>query len=191
MRPDDPMIRTTIAICGIALSAASCGDARSAAPPRLPEARLEVLGIKLPPSPKPVASYVPAVRTGNLVYLAGQGPFAGGKPTITGKVGAGLTEKQGYDAAREAALVALAALRAEVGSLDRVSRIVKVVGFVNSAPGFNRQPWVVNGASEVLIEIFGEAGRHARSSVGVNELPLDIPVEIEIVAEVVPNATGG
>jgi enamine deaminase RidA (YjgF/YER057c/UK114 family) len=142
------------------------------------------LGIQLPQAPKPVASYVPAVRTGNLVYLAGQGPLADGKPTVTGKVGAGLSEEEGYEAARATVLVSLAALRAEIGSLDRVRRIVKVVGFVNSAPGFTRQPWVVNGASDLLVEVFGKAGRHARSSVGVSELPLNIPVEIEMVVEV-------
>ena len=149
-----------------------------------PEARLKALGIELPPAPKPIASYVPAVRTGNLVFLAGQGPMADGKPTITGKVGADVSEEQANKAARATTLVLLAALRAEIGSLDRVARIVKVVGFVNSAPGFTRQPWVMNGASDLLVEIFGEAGRHARSSVGVSELPLNIPVEIELIVEI-------
>lgn len=148
------------------------------------EARLRELKIELPPASKPIASYVPAVRTGNLVYLAGAGPIVAGKPTITGKVGAGLTEEQGNRAARETILVSLAALRAEIGSLDRVKRIVKLTGWVNSAPGFTRQPWVINGASDLLVEIFGEAGRHARSSVGAYELPLNIPVEIELVVEV-------
>jgi enamine deaminase RidA (YjgF/YER057c/UK114 family) len=124
------------------------------------------------------------VRTGNLVYLGGQGPIADGKPTVTGKVGAEVSEEEGYKAARQTALLLLAALRAEVGSLDRVRRIVKLVGWVNSAPGFTRQPWVVNGASDLFIEVFGEAGRHARSSIGANELPLNIPVEIELVVEV-------
>jgi enamine deaminase RidA (YjgF/YER057c/UK114 family) len=151
-----------------------------------PEARLKALGITLPPVPTPVASYVPAVRTGDLVFLAGQGPLSGGKPTVTGKVGAELTEQQGYQAARATILMSLAVLRAEIGSLDRVRRIVKVVGWVNSAPGFTRQPWVINGASDLLVEIFGEAGRHARSSVGANELPFNIPVEIEMIVEVAP-----
>ena len=155
--------------------------------PASPEARLKLLKLELPPVPKPIASYVPTVRTGNLVFLAGQGPMAGGKPTVTGKVGAELTEEEGARAARATILVSLAALRAEIGSLDRVARIVKVVGFVNSAPGFTRQPWVMNGASDLLVEIFGEAGRHARSSVGVNELPLNIPVEIELIVEVKPD----
>lgn len=159
--------------------------------PSSPEARLKALGIQLPPVPVPVASYVPAVRTGSLVYLAGQGPLAGGKPMLTGKVGADVTEEEGYKAARASILNSLAALRAEIGSLDRVRRIVKLVGWVNSAPGFTRQPWVINGASDLLVEIFGEAGRHARSAVGANELPLNIPVEIEIIVEVVSDPAGG
>ena len=172
----------------LTLLGASTASAQEA---RAPEARLEALGVELPPAPKPVASYVPAVRTGNLVFLAGQGPMAGGKPTVTGKVGAELTEADGYRAARATILVSLAALRAEIGSLDRVRRIVKVVGWVNSAPGFTRQPWVVNGASDLLIEIFGEAGRHARSAVAANELPLNIPVEIEMIVEVEPGPQDG
>ena len=154
--------------------------------PASPEARLKALKIELPPAPKPVASYIPAVRTGNLIFLAGQGPLLDGKPTMTGKVGKDLSEEDGYKAARATVLVSLAALRAEIGSLDRVTRVVKVVGFVNSAPGFTRQPWVLNGASDLLIEIFGEAGRHARSAVGVSELPFNIPVEIELIVEVAP-----
>ena len=150
------------------------------------EARLKELKIELPPAPKPLASYIPAVQTGNLIFLAGQGPTRDGKVTITGKVGSDLTEGQGYKAARETVLVALAALKAEIGSLDRVKRIVKVNGFVNSAPGFDRQPWVINGASDLLVEIFGDAGKHARTSVGVSELPLNIPVEVEIVVEITP-----
>ncbi|HVF30604.1 MAG TPA: RidA family protein, partial [Pyrinomonadaceae bacterium] len=136
------------------------------------EARLKELKIELPPVSKPVASYVPAVRVGNLVFLAGAGPIRDGKATITGKLGADITEEQGRHAARLAVLSSLAALRAEIGSLDRVKRIVKLTGWVNSAPGFTRQPWVINGASDFLVEIFGEAGKHARSSVGANELPL-------------------
>ena len=169
----------------IVLVGASVGASGETMPS--PEARLKALGIQLPPAPTPMASYVPAVRTGNLVFLAGQGPpIAGGKPTITGKVGADLSEEEGNKAARATILNSLAVLRAEIGSLDRVRRIVKLVGWVNSAPGFNRQPWVINGASDLLIEIFGDAGKHARSSVGANELPLDIPVEIELVVEVGP-----
>ena len=158
--------------------------------PASPEARLKALGLQLPQVPAPIASYVPAVRTGNLVFLAGQGPVVGGKPTVTGKVGAELTEEEGYKAARATILTSLAVLRAEIGSLDRVRRVVKLVGWVNSAPGFTRQPWVINGASDLLVEIFGEAGKHARSSVGANELPLNIPVEIEIIVEIAPDTPG-
>jgi enamine deaminase RidA (YjgF/YER057c/UK114 family) len=168
--------------------ALALGGPALAQQPTTPEARLKALGLQLPPAPKPIASYVPAVRTGNLIFLAGQGPLVDGKPTITGKVGADVTEEAANKAARATILTQLAVLRAEIGSLDRVRRIVKVVGFVNSAPGFTRQPWVMNGASDLLVEIFGDAGRHARSSVGVNELPLDIPVEIELVVEVAPDA---
>lgn len=176
----------SFAVAGaIALAVASSATAQQAASP---EARLKALGLQLPAVPTPVASYVPAVRTGNLIFLAGQGPLAGGKPTITGKVGADLTEEDGYKAARATILTSLAVLRAEIGSLDRVRRIVKVVGFVNSAPGFTRQPWVINGASDLLVEIFGDAGKHARTSVGVNELPFNIPVEIEVIVEVAPES---
>jgi len=151
-----------------------------------PDARLKAAGIELPPAQKAVANYVPAVRTGNLVFLAGQGPLTDGKPTITGKVGGDVSEADGYKAARAAALNSLAALRAEIGSLDRVSRIVKITGWVNSAPGFHRQSFVINGASDLMVQVFGERGRHARSAVGANELPFDIPVEIDIVVEVLP-----
>lgn len=174
----------TLLVIGLASSPVSNQSAQT------PEARLKALGLELPPAPKPIAAYVPSVRTGNLVFLAGQGPMAGGKPTVTGKVGAELTEEEGYKAARATTLVLLSVLRAEIGSLDRVRRIVKVVGWVNSAPGFTRQPWVINGASDLLVEIFGDAGRHARSSVAANELPLNIPVEIEMVVEVAPAAGG-
>ncbi len=183
-----PMYRPwMLALILVALAAAHPANQTTPSAPS-PEARIKALGLELPPVPKPIASYVPTVRTGNLVYLAGQGPMLGGKPTVTGKVGAELTEEEGARAARATILVSLAALRAEIGSLDRVARIVKIVGFVNSAPGFTRQPWVMNGASDLLVEIFGEAGRHARSSVGVNELPLNIPVEIEMIVEVKPGA---
>ena len=150
------------------------------------EARMKAAGIELPPAQGAVANYVPAVRTGNLVFLAGQGPITNGRPTITGKVGGSVSEADGYKAARASALNSLAALRAEIGSLDRVRRIVKVTGWVSSAPGFNRQSFVLNGASDLLVEVFGEAGRHARTAVSANELPFDIPVEIDIVVEVSP-----
>jgi enamine deaminase RidA (YjgF/YER057c/UK114 family) len=176
------------ALLGIAFIAFASSDVLAQSP-RSPEARLKALGIELPAVPKPVASYVPAVRTGNLVFLSGQGPIVDGKATVTGKVGAELTEEEGYKIARATIVQSLAALRAEVGSLDRVTRVVKLVGWVNSAPGFTRQPWVINGASDLLVEVFGDAGRHARSSVGANELPLNIPVEIELIVEVAPRST--
>lgn len=149
-----------------------------------PQARLREAGIELPLTPRAVANYVGAVRSGNLIFLAGQGPIAQGKPLITGKVGADVSEQEGYRAARLSTLNLLSALRAEVGSLDRVRRIVKVTGWVNSAPGFTRQSFVVNGASDLLVQVFGDAGKHARTSVSANELPLNIPVEIEMVVEV-------
>ena len=184
MATTEPLRRASIAAL-IVLAFAS-GSSLGQQPIESPETRLKALKLELPPVPKPIASYVSSVRTGNLVFLAGQGPMAGGKPTVTGKIGAELTEEEGARAARTTILVALAALRAEIGSLDRVARVVKVVGFVNSAPGFTRQPWVMNGASDLLVEIFGDAGRHARTSVGVNELPLNIPVEIELIVELKP-----
>jgi enamine deaminase RidA (YjgF/YER057c/UK114 family) len=131
----------------------------------------------------PLASYVPAVRSGNLVYTAGQLPMQGGKLTRTGKVGADVTPEEGKELARICALNALAAVNSVVG-IDAVTRVVKVVGFVASAPGFNGQPTVVNGASELLAEVFGDQGAHARSAVGVAELPLDAPVEVELIVEV-------
>ncbi|CAJ1504968.1 RidA family protein [[Mycobacterium] kokjensenii] len=148
-------------------------------------ARLTDLGIELPAVVAPLAAYVPAVRTGNLVYTSGQLPMQAGELPQTGKVGAGVSPEEGHALARICALNALAAVDALVG-LDAVARVVKVVGFVASAPGFNGQPAVVNGASELLGEVFGDAGRHARSAVGVSELPLDAPVEVELIVELAP-----
>lgn len=145
--------------------------------------RLAELGITLPSVAKPLAAYVPAVQTGNLVYTSGQLPLTEGKLTHAGKVGAEVTPEDAKAAARTCALNALAAIDALVG-IDRVTRVVKVVGFVASAPGFNGQPGVVNGASEFLGEVFGDAGIHARSAVGVAELPLDAPVEVELIVEI-------
>lgn len=145
--------------------------------------RLTELGIELPAVATPVASYVPAVRTGNHVYTSGQLPFASGELAATGKVGAEVGPDEAKAYARTCALNALAAVHALVG-IDSVARVVKVVGFVASAEGFTAQPAVVNGASELLGEIFGDAGTHARSAVGVAELPLGSPVEVEIVVEV-------
>ena len=148
------------------------------------EGRLADLGMTLPEVAAPVAAYVPAVRSGNLVWSSGQLPFVNGEMTVTGKVGAGIEPDAAKELARICALNALAALKTEVGDLDRVRRVVKVVGFVASAPSFFGQPGVVNGASELLGEVFGDAGRHARSAVGVAALPLDAPVEVEVVVEV-------
>lgn len=146
-------------------------------------ARLDQLGITLPEVVTPLAAYVPAVRTGNLVYTSGQLPMQAGKLATTGKVGAEVTPEDARAMARVCALNALAAVHALVG-IDAVARVVKVVGFVASAAGFNGQPGVVNGASELLAEVFGDSGAHARSAVGVSELPLDAPVEVELIVEV-------
>ncbi|MEO3758471.1 RidA family protein [Mycobacterium sp. B14F4] len=146
-------------------------------------ARLAELGIELPAVVPPLAAYVPAVRTGNLVYTAGQLPMQSGSLLQTGKVGAEVTPEDGKALARVCALNAMAAVHSLVG-IDAVTRVVKVVGFVASAPGFNGQPGIVNGASELLGEVFGDAGAHARSAVGVSELPLDAPVEVELIVEV-------
>jgi enamine deaminase RidA (YjgF/YER057c/UK114 family) len=145
--------------------------------------RLAELGITLPAVATPLAAYVPAVRTGNLVYTSGQLPLDGGKPTHFGKVGAEVSPEEAKAAARTCALNALAAIDALVG-LDSVVRVVKVVGYVASAPGFTGQPGVVNGASEFLGDVFGDAGAHARSAVGVASLPLEVPVEVEFIVEV-------
>lgn len=145
--------------------------------------RLGELGVALPKVVAPLASYVPAVRTGNLVYTAGQLPMEAGKLARTGKVGAEVSPEEGTALARTCALNALAAVDSLVG-IDAVTQVVKVVGFVASASGFNGQPSVVNGASDLLAEVFGDRGAHARSAVGVAELPLDAPVEIELIVEV-------
>jgi len=145
--------------------------------------RLRELGVALPDVVAPLASYVPAVRTGDLVYTSGQLPVEAGKLVGTGKVGAEVTPEEGKAMARICALNALAAVNSLVG-IDAVTRVVKVVGFVASAPGFNGQPGVVNGASDLLAEVFGDKGAHARSAVGVSALPLDAPVEVEMIVEV-------
>jgi enamine deaminase RidA (YjgF/YER057c/UK114 family) len=148
------------------------------------ERRLQDLGIALPAPPQPVASYVPVVVSGGLAFVAGQVAIEAGSPMWTGKVGLDLDVEAGAEAARRCALQALSALRAELGSLDRVSRILNVSVFVASSDGFSDQPRVANGASDVLVEIFGDEGRHARAAVGVAELPLGAPVEVALVVEV-------
>ncbi|MEV0327537.1 RidA family protein [Micromonospora echinospora] len=148
-----------------------------------PYAKLAELGLELPEVAAPVASYVPAVQSGRTVYVSGQLPMAEGKLLATGKVGAGVSAEQAKDLAQRCALNALAAIDALVG-LENVVKVVKLTGFVASAPGFTGQPGVINGASDLLGTVFGEAGRHARSAVGVSELPLDAPVEVEVIVEV-------
>jgi enamine deaminase RidA (YjgF/YER057c/UK114 family) len=149
-----------------------------------PEERLADLGLSVPEVAKPVAAYVPALRSGNYVFTSGQLPMRDGGLMLTGKVGGEVTQEEAVECARQCALNALAAVRAEVGELSAVKQIVKVVAFVASTPDFTAQPLVANGVSELLGEVFGEAGRHARSAVGVNVLPLDSPVEVELVVEV-------
>jgi enamine deaminase RidA (YjgF/YER057c/UK114 family) len=149
-----------------------------------PEERISELGLELPDVVAPLASYVPTARTGSLVYTAGQLPMVKGELPVTGKVGAEVTPEQAAEQARTCALNAIAAIKAEVGDLSKVKRIVKVVGFVASAPDFYGQPQVINGASDLLGEVFGDAGRHARSAVGVSVLPRNAPVEVELIVEV-------
>jgi enamine deaminase RidA (YjgF/YER057c/UK114 family) len=147
------------------------------------EARLRELGLELPDVPAPGGAYVPATRAGTLVFTAGQLPFEEGELHKTGKVGDAVSVEEARQAARLCALNAIAAAAAEAGGLNNLRRIVKVTGFVASAPDFNDQPQVINGASELIGEIFGEDGLHARSAIGVAELPLDTPVEVELIAE--------
>jgi enamine deaminase RidA (YjgF/YER057c/UK114 family) len=149
-----------------------------------PEERLRQLGVDLPAPAAPVAAYVPCVRTGNLVYVSGQVPTAGGQPTHLGRLGEGVSLEDGRAAARTCAVNLLAALKAELGELAQVRRVVKVTGFVASTPDFTDHPKVVNAASELFGEVFGEAGRHARAAVGVAALPLGVPVEVDAIVEV-------
>jgi len=149
-----------------------------------PEERLAELGLSVPDVAKPVAAYIPAVRSGNHVFTSGQLPMRDGQLMNTGKVGGEVTQEEAVACAQQCALNGLAAIRAELGDLSAVKRIVKVVCFVASTPDFTGQPLVANGVSELLGEVFGEAGRHARSAVGVPVLPLDAPVEVELIVEV-------
>jgi enamine deaminase RidA (YjgF/YER057c/UK114 family) len=149
-----------------------------------PEERLADLGLSVPAVATPVAAYIPAVRSGDHVFTSGQLPMRGGQLMLTGKVGGEVSQDEAVECARQCALNALAAIRAEVGELSAIVRIVKVVVFVASTPDFTAQPQVANGVSELLGEVFGDAGRHARSAVGVGVLPLDAPVEVELVVEV-------
>ena len=147
------------------------------------ENKLRELGIELPAVPSPAGSYVPAVRTGPFLFTAGQLPFENGEIRLTGKVGDGVTPEEAREAARLCALNALAVVASEAGGLSGVRRVVKVTGYVASAPGFTGQPGVLDGASDLLGDVFGEAGLHARSAVGVTELPLGAPVEVEMIVE--------
>jgi enamine deaminase RidA (YjgF/YER057c/UK114 family) len=145
--------------------------------------KLRELGLSLPPAPAPVATYIPAVRAGDLLFLSGVLPFKGRQLAFQGKVGRDLSVEQGYESATLAVLNALALIQQECGTLDQVKKIVRVVGHVASAEGFVQQPAVVNGASDLLVKIFGDAGRHARLAVGAAELPLNAPVELEIIIQ--------
>lgn len=147
------------------------------------EQKLEELGIKIPEVPKPAAVYVPAKTVGNLVYTSGQDCRVNGVLKYEGKLGSNLTVEEGYDAARQTMINCLSVLKAHIGDLDRVKQVVKLLGFVNSAEGFVEQPYVMNGASEFLEEVFGEKGKHARSAISANELPFNTPVEIEMIVE--------
>ena len=147
------------------------------------ENKLRELGIELPAVPSPAGSYVPAVRAGSFLFTAGQLPFENGEIRLRGKVGDGVTPEEAREAARLCALNALAVVASEAGGLSGVRRVVKVTGYVASAPGFTGQPGVLDGASELLGDVFGEAGLHARSAVGVTELPLGAPVEVELIVE--------
>ena len=153
-----------------------------------PASRLRDLGLELPPVPKPAGSYVPATRAGTLIFTAGQVPLEEGQLRLTGKVGDDVSPEEAREAARTCALNAVAAAAEAAGGLNNLREIVKVTGFVASSPGFNGQPDVLNGASEFLGEVFGDSGLHARSAVGVAELPMDAPVEVELVASFDPTA---
>jgi enamine deaminase RidA (YjgF/YER057c/UK114 family) len=148
------------------------------------EARLRDLGIELPPAGKPAANYVTGVVTGDLLFLSGQGPRGADGALLCGKVGADLSVDDAYDHARRVGLALLATVREQLGSLNRVRRIVKVLGLVNAVPDFTAQPRVINGCSDLFVEVFGDAGRHARSAIGVGSLPMNISVEIEAIFEI-------
>ncbi|MCU0356364.1 MAG: RidA family protein [Cyclobacteriaceae bacterium] len=148
-----------------------------------PEAKLKEMNIELFKPSAPMANYVRAVRTGNLIYLSGHGPTRADGTNITGKVGRDLTTEQGYDAAKQTGIALLSTLKAEIGDLSKVKRIVKVLGMVNCTDNFTEQPKVINGFSDLMVAVFGDKGKHARSAVGMNALPSNIAVEIEIIVE--------
>jgi enamine deaminase RidA (YjgF/YER057c/UK114 family) len=148
------------------------------------EAKLKEMGIEVPEAPKPLAAYIPVIKTGNLVMTAGQLPMQEGELKFKGKVGTDISVEEAQKAAEMCALNCLSVIKSEIGNLDSVKRIVKLTVFVNSADGFTGQPQVANGASEFIVEVFGETGKHVRAAVGVNELPIDAAVEIEMIVEV-------
>ena len=148
-----------------------------------PERRLRQMGLQLPCAPTPVAQYVPAAKAGELVFISGQGPVSDGVPVVVGRVGGELGEEDGYEAARLCALNCLAVAKQFLGSLSQIEKIVHVRGFINSEPHFANQPAVLNGASDLLVEVFGDEGRHARAALGVSVLPGNIPVEVEMVLQ--------
>ena len=147
------------------------------------EAKLQELGLELPPTPRPAANYVGAVQAGNLLFISGHGPTKDGQMAYVGKVGKDLSVEQGYEAARLVALNCLASAKSVLGDLDRITRVVKVLGMVNCSEDFGDQPKVINGASDLLVQLFGDSGRHARSAVGMQALPFGIAVEIEMIFE--------
>jgi enamine deaminase RidA (YjgF/YER057c/UK114 family) len=148
------------------------------------ETKLGELGLELPPTPRPAANYVGAVQTGNLLFISGHGPSKDGKFVCIGKIGKDLSVEQGYEAARLVALNCLASAKAVLGNLDRIKRVVKILGMVNCSEDFGEQPQVINGASDLLVQLFGDVGRHARSAVGMQSLPFGMAVEIEMILEV-------
>lgn len=153
------------------------------------ENRLEEMGIKLPQCPTPVANYVIAQCAGDLLFFSGAGPMKNGKPIFTGRLGEDLTIEEGYTAAREAGFNLISALKKEIGDLDRVEQIVKLLGFVSGTSEFHDQPAVINGVSDLMVEVFGDKGRHARSALGTNALPLNMPVEVEMIVRIRPQLT--
>lgn len=174
------MIRSLLLI-SLVLSAFNTARAEDAFDP---DAKLRALGLELPVKGKPIANYVPSVRTGNLVYLAGHGPCGDLQPKQKGAVGKDRTIDEGYQTSRDTALCLISSLKSEIGDLRKVRRIVKVFGLVNAVDGFENHPKVINGASDLLVAVFGDRGRHARSAVGVSSLPMNLSVEIEMVVEV-------
>lgn len=148
------------------------------------ENKLKSMNLELPEPLSPIGNYAPVVRAGSLLFLSGHGPRSGGKPVMTGKVGQDLAIEQGYEAAKLSTLNCLSSIKKELGDLDKVKRIVKLLGMVNCTEDFREHPKVINGASDLLVELFGESGKHARSAVGMQSLPMDIPVEIEMIVEI-------